>query len=295
MKTTDLRENATGYLFIAPQMLGFLVFVLGPIVAVFIFSLQNRNLLTGVAAFNGIANYVKMFTRDALFTKTVTNSLVFSLGLVPLNLVLALALALILSGGRRGTIAYRVVIFAPVVTSAVAWAIVWRFLLQGQGGIVNHVLALFGVAGPNWLFQPGWAMFSVIFTRVLKNVGMNVVILLAAVTNLPREHMEAARVDGAGRFTIFRAIKLPLLAPSILMVLIITMIGSLNVFDTIMLMTGGGPENATMVLVYYIYYNAFQFFDTGYASALAVALFLVVLMLTYLQWQMRKVVSYYEN
>ena len=290
-----MQESLTGYLFIAPQMVGFLVFVLGPIIAVFIFSLQSRNLLTGVATFHGVGNYLRMFTKDPLFNTTIANSLVFSLGVVPLNLVLALSLALGLSGRRTGTVTYRVIVFAPVVTSAVAWAVVWRFLLQGQQGIVNHLLALLDIHGPNWLREPSWAMVSVIFTRVLKNVGMNVVIFLAAITNLPREQMEAARVDGAGAPTVLFRIKLPLLAPSILMVMILTVIGSLNVFDTIMLMTGGGPENGTMVLVYYIYYNAFQFFDTGYASALAVVLFLVVLILTFLQWQMRRVVSYYES
>lgn len=281
------RDAMWGYLFISPQMLGFLLVVLGPLIAVVVFSLQDRNLLFGNNTFVGFENYKQIFTTDALFGKVLLNSLYFTLLLVPLNLITAVSLSLLLARELRGMKVFRVLYFAPVITSAAAWAIVWRFLLQGEQGTLNQFLALIGIDGPNWLHDPNWAMFSVAITRVIKNVGLNIVILLAAVTNIPKEYEEAATVDGANPWQIFYNITLPLLFPTLLFVSVITVIGSLRVFDTILLMTEGGPGNSTMVLVYYIYYQAFQFFETGYASALAVILFAIALGLTGLQWTLR--------
>ncbi|MCL4559218.1 MAG: sugar ABC transporter permease [Chloroflexi bacterium] len=289
-----LKDALSGYLFITPQLLGFLIFVLGPVAAIFFFSLQSRNLLSGKATFIGLQNYVQLFTHDPIFIKVLVNSLIFTAGLVPLNLVLALVLAIMLARQTFVTGFFRTVFFSPVVTSAVAWAIVWSFMLQGDQGTINQVLKLFGIQGPNWLRDPGWAMFWVIVVRVLKNVGMNMVLFLAALQDLPREHVEAAQVDGANIFQSVRYIILPFLAPTILLVMIITVIGSLDVFDHIMLMTGGGPSNATMVMAYYVYFTAFQLYETGYASAVAVILFLIALGLTILQWSLRKRFIDYE-
>ncbi|HET8679027.1 MAG TPA: sugar ABC transporter permease [bacterium] len=275
-----------GYVFIGPQLLGFFAFVLGPLVAVFVFSFQDRDLLTGAVAFVGLKNYREIFA-DPLFYKVLSNSLVFTAGLVVLNITLALTLALLLSGSFRGVTPFRTVFFASVVTSAIAWAIVWRFILQGQQGVLNQFLAIVGIHGPNWLREPGWAMVSVIVTRVLKNVGLNMTIYLAALKSIPHEYSEAARVDGASGGQVLRSITLPLLASTTLFVAIITVNGALQVFDHILLMTAGGPENATNVLVYYIYRQAFQFFQIGYASALAVLLFFVALGLTMGQWLLR--------
>ncbi|MFN2136328.1 MAG: carbohydrate ABC transporter permease [Candidatus Promineifilaceae bacterium] len=281
------RDALWGYAFVSPQVLGFLVFVLGPLIAVVVFSLQDRNLLFGNSGFVGFENYRTMFTTDPLFKKVMVNSLVFTLLLTPLNVATSLALALLLSRGLRGQKIFRLLYFAPVVTSAAAWAIVWRFLLQGEQGAVNQMLALIGINGPNWLFEEHWAMVSVVVTRVIKNLGLNMVILLAAATNVPDEYEEAAVVDGANSWQILWHILLPQLIPSLLFVSIITVIGSLRVFDHILLLTGGGPGNSTMVLVYYVYYQAFQFFEIGYASALAVILFVVALILTVIQWALR--------
>jgi multiple sugar transport system permease protein len=182
------------------------------------------------------------------------------------------------------------------VTSGVAWSIVFKYLLQGgQAGPINYFLSLVGIQGPNWLFEKGWAMLSVIVSRVIKNLGVNVIIFLGAVLNMPQDIIEAARIDGAKGFTLFRKIKLPLLMPSVMMITIVTVIGSMRVFDTIKLMTDGGPEGSTMVLVYYIYHQAFKMFDTGYASTISVILFMIVLSLTLVQWIGRRRISYYEN
>lgn len=289
------RDALYGYFFIAPQTLGFLLFVLGPIVAIFVFALQDRNLLTGTTTFIGLENFRTMLHDDPLFKKTLLNSLVFTAGLVPLNVTLALTLALMLSRKFFGMTFFRMLFFAPVVTSAVAWAIVWQFILQGEQGTLNQFLAMIGIDGPNWLREPNWAMVSIIVTRVFKNVGLNMIICMAAIADLPRELMESAQVDGASSWQVLRYITLPLLAPTTLMVTMLTVIGSLKVFDQILLMTAGGPSNATMVLVYYVYYQAFQFFEAGYGSALAVILFIVALALTLFQWSLRREVVYTEE
>ena len=170
------------------------------------------------------------------------------------------------------------------------------YLLQsGTAGPVNYFLSLVGITGPNWLTDKNWAMISVVVNRVLKNLGTNVLIFLGAVMNMPKDVIEAARMDGANELQVTRRIKIPLLMPTILMVTIVTMIGSMRVFDTIRLMTDGGPEGSTMVLVYYIYHQAFKMFNTGYASAIAVILFMIVLILTIIQWTLRKKVSHYED
>lgn len=289
------RDSLWGYLFVAPQILGFLAFVLGPLVAVLVFSTQSRNLLSGQISFIGLENFRYMFQQDPVFYTMLGNTLTFTAGLVPLNLVLALMLAILLAPQFRGVSIFRAIFFAPVVTSTVAWVIVWVFILQGRNGLLNQALALINVQGPNWLFEPTSAMFAVIIVRVLKNVGLNMVIFLAAMQDLPREYIEAARVDGANRWQTVRHIILPFLAPSILLVTIITIIGSLNVFDHILLMTGGGPSNSTMVLAYYVYFNAFKSYEVGYGSSIASILFVIALALTMIQWSVRRRFVYHEN
>lgn len=295
LKANHRRDAIIGWAFITPQMAGFVFFVLLPLVSVFLYSVQEKNLLFGTSVFNGLENFRLLFA-DPLFSKSLVNTLIFSAGVVPLNLIFSLLLAFYLGGGKMGTRFVRGIIFLPVVTSGVAWAIVWKYLLQGgDAGPINWFLSLIGIEGPNWLFEKGWAMASVIVNRVMKNLGMNVLIFMGAVLNMPGDVIEAARIDGAKRFTLFFKIKLPLLMPTVMMVAIVTIIGSMRVFDTIKLMTDGGPEGSTMVMVYYIYHQAFRMFDTGFASALAVVLFLIVLVLTALQWFSRKRISFYES
>ena len=289
-------EALTGYAFVTPQLIGFILLVLIPLINVFIYSFHNKNMLYGTNLYVGLSNYEKLFTGDKLFWKTLGNTFRFSILLVPLNLVLSFLLALYLGERLFGSRYIRTVIFLPVVTSGVAWAIVWKYLLQsGTAGPINYFLSKVGITGPNWLTDKNWAMISVVINRVLKNLGTNVLIFLGAVMNMPQDVIEAARLDGANEWAVIRRIKLPLLMPTVLMVTIVTMIGSMRVFDTIRLMTDGGPEGSTMVLVYYIYHQAFKMFNTGYASAIAVILFIIVLLLTILQWTLRKKVSHYED
>lgn len=281
--TLRTREALEGWLFVSPITIGFGIFFVAPLIAVFGYSLTEWNLLTQQSSFVGMDNYVDALGRNPDFWHVLRNSLVFAAGLVPLNLALALGLALALSRPFRGVVVFRTVFFAPVVTSAVAWAIVWTFLLQGESGAVNRMLATFGIDGPNWLREPAWAMFAVIVTRVFKTVGLNMILYIAALQAIPRDYEEAARLEGANSWQIFRMITWPLLAPTTLVIMIITVVGSLKVFDHIYLMTGGGPENGTLVLAFYIYEQGFEFFNTGYAAALAVILFALIVLLTVAQ------------
>lgn len=280
------RDWVVGYLMVAPAVLGAAAFVIVPLATVFWYSLHDWNVLANTFVFAGGDNYERMLADDGLH-ESLLASLWFSVGLVVLNIVLALFLAVMLNQRMPGTTTFRTFFFSPVVVSLVAWTIVWSFLLQADGGI-NGFLALVGIEGPNWLRGDFTAMLSVIIVQVFKNVGMNMILFLAALQGVPEEIMEAARIDGAGAWRRFRSITVPMISPTILLVSILTIVGSLEVFAQIAVLTGGGPGNSTTVLVYYLYQQAFRFNDFGYASAISVLLFVIVLILTLLQWQTRK-------
>ncbi len=275
-------------MFVSPTLLGFLIFFLGPLIAIFIYAMSDWNFLSGEATFVGLTNFEDALLENPDFWYVLRNSAVFALGLVPLNVALALFLAVALSRPFRGVIIFRTIFFAPVITSAIAWAIVWKFMLQGEGGPINQMLALIGITGPNWLREPNWAMAAVIVTRVIKMVGLNMILYIAALQAIPRDYDEAAGLESASRWQIFRLITWPLLGPTTLVIVILTTIGSFKVFDHIYQMTGGGPENGTLVLAFYIYQQGFQFFDIGYASALAIIMFVIVTILTLIQVSLRR-------
>ncbi|WP_243076011.1 carbohydrate ABC transporter permease [Microbacterium sp. SS28] len=291
--TSVQHDWIAGYLMTAPVVIGALLFVVVPLGAVFWYSLHDWNVLAGTFVFAGADNYARMLSdpglRDALLA-----SLWFSIGLVVLNISLALGLAVLLDQHLPGTTTFRTFFFSPVVVSLVAWTIVWGFLLQDDGGI-NGFLALIGIDGPNWLRNETTAMISVIVVQVFKNVGLNMILFLAALQGVPQDLHEAARLDGAGAWRRFRSITLPLISPTVLLVSILTIVGSLEVFAQIAVLTGGGPGTSTTVLVYYLFQQAFRFNDFGYASSISVLLFGIVLVLTLIQWQTRKRWVFHEN
>ncbi|MFF5076540.1 carbohydrate ABC transporter permease [Actinoplanes sp. NPDC000266] len=287
------RDKLTAYLFIAPQLVGTIAFVIVPLVLVFWYSLHEWNVLANTFTFTGAGNYQQLLD-DPNVPSVLRATLFFSAGLVVVNLSVALLLAVLLNQKLRGTTVFRVIFFSPVVVSLVAWTIVWRFMLQDNGG-VNSFLNAVGIDGPNWLRSGGTAMAAVIVVQVLKNVGLNMVLFLAALQGVPQDLYEAARTDGAGRWTIFRRITLPLISPTILLTSIITVVGSLQVFAQVAVLTEGGPGTSTTVLVYYLYQQAFQFHTFGYGATLSVLLFLIVLALTVLQWQLRKRWVFHES
>jgi len=291
--TVARRDSLGGFLFIAPQLIGITIFVLIPLGLVFWYSLHEWNVLANTFTYTGTQNY-QMLIEDPNLPQVLGSTAIFSAGLVVLNLSLALLLAVLLNQRLAGITVFRTLFFSPVVVSLVAWTIVWGFLLQKNGGI-NGMLQLFGIEGPNWLRGETTAMISVIVVQVFKNVGLNMILFLAALQGVPNELYEAARIDGAPRFKQFRRITLPLISPTILLTSIITIAGSLQVFAQIAVLTQGGPGLSTTVLVYYLYQQAFQFHFFGYGSTLSILLFLIVAVLTFAQWQLRKRIVFYES
>jgi multiple sugar transport system permease protein len=287
------RDALAGYLFIAPQVIGIIVFVLVPLGLVAWYSVHEWNVLAGTFRFTGDANFRKLIA-DPAIPEVLAATGIFSAGLVVFNLSLALLLAVLVNQKLRGITVFRTIFFSPVVVSLVAWTIVWGFLLQANGGI-NGLLQVIGIEGPNWLRSPPTAMLSVIVVQVFKNVGLNMVLFLAALQGVPRELYEAARVDGASRWTQFHAITVPLISPTILLTMIITIVGSLQVFAQIAVLTQGGPGMSTTVLVYYLFQQAFQFHRFGYGATISILLFLIVAALTFAQWQLRKRIVFYDN
>ncbi|WP_052487789.1 carbohydrate ABC transporter permease [Gordoniibacillus kamchatkensis] len=300
MAATSLRKrplareaNITGWLFVAPMVLGFLVLLIAPLVTAFYMSLTDWPLL-GDAKFVGFDNY-RAIAADAAFWKVLGNTFYFAAGLVPLNIVLALLLAVLLAKPLRGMGLFRTAIFVPVMTSLIVWSIVWKYMFATDSGFINQILQLFGVQGPAWLYDAKLAMPAVIVTSVLKNVGLNMVLFIAALQQVPGHLYEAARIDGAGRTTQFFRITVPMITPTIFLTVIMTVIGSMKVFGQIFVMTQGGPGGATKVLVYYIWEKAFKLFEFGYASALAYILFFIILAFTLIQWQLRKRWVFHES
>ncbi len=291
--TIARRDSLAGFLFIAPQLIGIITFVLVPLGLVFWYSLHEWNVLANTFTYTGAQNY-QMLLEDTNLLEVLGATGIFSAGLVVLNMSLALLLAVLLNQKLAGITIFRTLFFSPVVVSLVAWTIVWGFLLQKNGGI-NGVLQVFGIEGPNWLREETTAMISVIVVQVFKNVGLNMILFLAALQGVPNELYEAARIDGAPRFKQFRRITLPLISPTILLTSIITIVGSLQVFAQIAVLTQGGPGMSTTVLVYYLYQQAFQFHLFGYGSTLSILLFVIVAVLTFAQWQMRKRIVFYES
>ncbi|HEY0188313.1 MAG TPA: sugar ABC transporter permease [Cellulomonas sp.] len=291
--TRRRREAVTGYLFATPSVLGAVGFVVVPLVMVVWYSLHDWNVLAGTFTWAGADNYEQM-AQDSNLIDALWSSLWFCLGVVVLNISLSLALAVLLNQRLPGTTFFRVAFFSPVVVSLVAWTLVWQFLLQSDGG-VNAALERLGLTGPNWLRGSVTAMVAVVVVQVFKNVGLNMILFLSALQEVPEEIQEAARIDGAGAWRRFRSIVLPMISPTVLLVTILTVAGSLETFALVDVLTSGGPGNTTTVLVYYLYQQAFELKRFGYASAIAVLLFVIVLILTLLQWQSRKRWVFHEQ
>lgn len=291
--TAARRDALTGYVFIGPQLLGVLVFVIVPVGLAITYSLSEWNVFTGELSFVGGDNYAAALA-DPQLPAVLGATAVFSIGVVVLNIVLGLALAVMLNRRFAGTTLFRTLFFSPVVVSVVAWTLVWGFLLQQNGGI-NGLLAVFGIEGPNWLLEGPTAMTSVVITQVVRSVGINMVLFLSALQGVPAELYDAARIDGARNSTVFRRITLPLISPTLMLTAIITIVGALQAFAQIAVLTKGGPGLSTTVLVYYVFQQAFSFNDIGYGSTLALMLLTFVLLLTVLQWQLRKKWVFHED
>jgi multiple sugar transport system permease protein len=285
------REALAAYLFILPSFLGFAIFLLVPMVMSAGISLYDWELLRP-PVFIGLENY-RDLTRDPLFVKVVLNTAYYAFGLVPLNIVVSLSLALWLNTKLRGLTFFRLAFFLPVVTVTVAVSLIWKWMYEPRLGIVNAALGALGLPGPNWLADPFWAMPALIVLGLWKGFGYNMVLFLAGLQGIPSTLYEAAMIDGASAWQRFWKITLPLLSPAMFLAVILTVISSFQIFDQAFVMTGGGPSNATNTIVLYIFQNGFQFFKMGYASAIAWALFAVIFTFTLIQmWLQRHWVQY---
>lgn len=279
------RRYAVLALFLGPSVLGLLVFTIGPMLASLGLSFTNWDLLTP-PKFVGTSNFRHLAT-DAEFWSTLKNTATFLVGYVPLVLAAGLLVAVLLNGKVFFKQAFRVMYFVPVVTSWVAVALVWKWLYNPIYGLVNNALGLLGITGPAWLFDPNWAMPAVILTSVWKDTGFIMVILLAGLQGIPREYYEAASIDGANPAQRLWFVTLPLLTPSFVFCLSISLIGSFQVFDQVYVMTEGGPAGATMVMVERIVAHAFSYSRMGYASAWSWVLFVMIFAVTFFFYRLR--------
>lgn len=290
----EYREGIWGYAFIAPMLLGFLVITVAPVVATFVYSFTNKNMMSRTTDFVALENYTKLF-KDKTFLSTMLQTLEFTLLLIPSNLVLTLGLASLLKDKFKGCGFFRTAVFTPVVTSVVVWGVLWRYMFQSDNGLINSVLRLLGIQGPQWLMDTNLAIPISVFITLVKGLGMNMVMFIGAMLDVPQDYYEAASLDGATKRRQFFSITLPNIAPTIFLVLIMTTIGSLKVFGQIKNLSNGGPGTSSYVMVFYIYEMAFKNYKFGYASAASVVLFLMIVGLTILQWMGRKKWVYHED
>lgn len=279
------QEELIAYAFILPSLLGFVIFLVVPMVASLGISFYDWELLTP-PSFVGLKNFADLFG-DRVFKDVLMNTLYYTFGLVPLNLVVSLGLALWLNTRLRGLTLYRMAFFLPVVTVTVAVALIWRWMYEPRAGIIDVGLRALGLPGPTWLGDPHWAMPAIILMSVWKGFGYNMVLFLAGLQGIPVSIYEAAMIDGATAWQRFWRITLPLLSPVIFLAVVLTVISSFQVFDQALVMTNGGPANATNTIVLYIYQNGFQFFRMGYASAIAWVLFGVIFLFTLFQMRLQ--------
>lgn len=286
-------RNVFGYALLAPQTLGMVVVGLVAIGGVVQLSLTKVNVLAGTRDFVGLENYARIFS-DPDMTVVLSNTFFFVVVLSIGGTVLALALAILLNQKLPGINIFRAAIFIPALVTTVAWTLVWSFILQ-PGGLFDGIVGAVG-AGPFPWLRGGWLTLAVFaFIQLTKNVGINMMIFLAALQAVPQELIDASHVDGAGPWTRFRHVVLPQISPAIIMVFMLMISGSFKVFELVLLMTNGGPGVQTSVLAFEIFRQAFRLNDIGYAAALSVFLFVLVIALIGIVWQFRKRLVFHES
>jgi multiple sugar transport system permease protein len=282
VKLPRKKDTLSALLFLSPTLVVFGTFILFPVIFSFYLSFQQWNMFGVERTYVGLDNYTRIFMSPD-FWRVFKNTVVYTLGTVPLNMALALAVAYVLNKKIIGKKILRTAFFTPVITSWIAAAVIWRWVYEPSFGLLNHVLNLIGISPVNWLNEPTTAMFSLIIMGVWKTFGFNMVLFSAGLQGIPEHYYEAAEIDGAGRVRKFWNITIPLLSPTTFFILIMSMIGSFQVFDAVYVLTHGGPLGATQVMVFYLYEHAFKFFNMGYASAVAYILFAFIFVLTLLQ------------
>ncbi len=286
-------ESRWAWLFLAPTLVGLAVLSAGPIIAAFGISLTKWDLLTP-PKFVGLDNFATLLN-DPRFRTALRNTLFYTLTSVPIGIALGLGIAMALNQRIRGISWIRTAYFLPVVTSTVAIALVWSWIYSPDSGPLNAVLGFFGIPAQRWISDPFWAMPSIVAMSVWQGLGITVIIFLAGLQAIPEEYLDAAAVDGAGRWASFRHVTLPLLTPAIFFTGILALIDSFQVFDQVyVLARPGKPTEATITLVYTIYENGFQNFKMGYAAASAWVLFLIVAGMTVVYFRLQNRWVHYQ-
>lgn len=293
LSAAQRREEIEAYLFLTPWILGFLFFTIGPIIASGYLAMTDYAILQP-PKFIGLSNFRRMFFGDDLFWQALKVTAIYTVVSVPLGVTLGYAVALLLNQNVRGLSVFRTIFYMPSVVSGVAVAIMWIWVFHPDMGIVNNFLYQLGIKGPRWFSDPDWALWTFILTS-LWGIGGGMVIYLAGLQGVPTQLYEAAELDGAGSWRKFIHVTLPMTSPVIFFNLLMGMIGSWQVFTSGYVITGGGPANATLFYVLYLYRNGWQYFKMGYASALAWVLFFIVLALTVIVFRTSGRWVYYEG
>jgi len=291
--TPRRREAIAFHLFAAPWIIGFLCFTLGPMIGSFLLSFARYDIITP-PSWVGLDNYRALFTSDDLVWHALRVTFTFSLGAVPLGLLISFLLAILLNQKVRGIYLYRTLFYLPSILPAVPVALLWLWIFNPNFGMLNNALAVVGISGPQWLFDEFWVIPALILMS-LWGVGGSMVIYLAGLQGIPDHLYEAAEIDGAGWWVKFRQVTVPMMSPVIFFNLVMGIIGSMQTFTQVYVMTQGGPANASLVYGLYLYNNAFQYFKMGYASALAWLLFAIILLMTLLVFRSSSIWVYYEG
>lgn len=289
------REALEGYLFLSPWALGFLFFVGGPMVASLILSFTSYD-IASPPKFIGLRNYSDAFFDDRLFWPSLGKTFYYAAVMVPVGILGSLVLASLLNQGTKGSALFRTCFFLPHLTPIVASAVLWVWIYQPQVGLANFLLGKVGVKGPSWLGSTEWALPALIIMALWRGVGGNrMMIFLAGLQGVPNELYEAAEIDGAGRLARFRHVTLPMLSPTIFFNLVLGVVAALKVFTSAFVATKGGPAYATWFYALHIFTNAFEYYNMGYASALAWLFLLVMLAFTYIQFRSASRWVYYAG
>ncbi|SFF86489.1 multiple sugar transport system permease protein [Planifilum fulgidum] len=286
------RSVRSAYLLISPYLLFLAVFLIYPVFFSIWLTFHDWNIVSPEIPFVGLENYRRLLG-DELFYKALWNTFRFIMINIPLQIVLALLLAVALNQPIKGRGFFRAAYFLPVVTSGVVISFLWSWMLSTDDGIINEVLGWFGIGPVPWLTSETWSIPSIAWVAAWKNLGYYVVIFLAGLQSIPKTLYEAARIDGAGPVQIFFRITLPMLNPAMLLVLVMSTINGFQLFTEPFIMTGGGPANSSLSVVMYIYKNAFQSLDMGYAATIGLALALIILTVSLLQKKLLERDAYY--
>ena len=291
MKNFQIKNNniLTALLFISPALIGIFIFIIIPVIFSFSLSFADWDLLNDIH-FVGLSNY-KAILSEKYFLQVLSNTFIYTVAVSVLAVIIPLILACILNSKIKGSEFFKATLFIPYITPMIVVALVWQWIFDPNIGLANQILS----TNLNWLYDKHLALPVLIIVSVWKLIGYNVIIFLSGLATINQELLESSKIDGANFFQTFKNITIPLLSSTIFFVIVITSISSFQAFDLIYMMTQGGPENSTTVMVYSIYKYAFQYFEVGKASAVAYILFTIIFFLVLVQWKLRKKMVYNEE